>query len=279
MSNHERQGGTADARSPVVSSDSVGARWRDGVARQARAVYESAHGNPIADDARGMRWMLSPRAALTAGIVVLLCGVILLMVVRPPARTVIGPGVDVDGAAGVDGAEYESAGAEGTGPGVTPSPGASDDGSRDGWDDASDSGIVVVDVAGHVALPGLRELPAGSRVADAIDAAGGPLADAAADGPNLARVLVDGEQIYVPGVDEGATHDAGAGTAAVHGKINVNRSDAAELEALPGVGPVLAQRIEDFREEHGPFASVEDLDAVSGIGPALLARLSEEATV
>ncbi len=257
----------------------VGARWRDGVARQARAIYESAHGNPIADDARGMRWALSPRSAIIAGVVVLLCGVVLLVALKPPAGSVVGMDPDSFGAAERSGAVEDPAIGVDADASASPASGLEGAGFDSGWQGDSGAAVVVVDVAGHVAVPGLRELPAGSRVADAIAAAGGALADAAADGPNLARILVDGEQVYVPGVDDDATDVAGPGVTPAHGKINVNRSDAAGLEALPGVGPVLAQRIEEYREEHGPFASIDDLDAVSGIGPALLAQLAKEATV
>jgi len=133
-------------------------------------------------------------------------------------------------------------------------------------------GTLVVDVAGAVAAPGLQELPMGARVADAIDAAGGASADAVLDALNLARKVSDGEQILVP--HQGEEHEA-AGS----GLINLNRASAQELEQLPGVGPVLAERIVADREANGPFTSVEDLDRVPGVGAAIVGALDGIATV
>jgi len=130
---------------------------------------------------------------------------------------------------------------------------------------------LVVDVAGAVEAPGLVELGPGARVADALDAAGGASADAVLDGLNLARHVNDGEQIVVPREGE---EEADSG-----GLVNLNRADAGELEALPGVGPVLAQRIVADREVNGPFASVEDLGRVPGVGDAIVGALAGLATV
>jgi competence protein ComEA len=143
---------------------------------------------------------------------------------------------------------------------------------------ADTSSTVVVSVVGSVARPGLITLPSGSRVAAAVDAAGGlgPGVDPASI--NLAAVVTDGQQIVVgtPGVSGAA---AGSGTAAAPaGKLNLNTATAAELDVLPGVGPVLAQRIVDHREQ-GPFTSVDQLDDVPGIGPARAAELAELVTV
>jgi len=121
---------------------------------------------------------------------------------------------------------------------------------------------VVVDVAGKVQHPGLRTLPSGSRVADALGAAGGPLSDTETGGLNLARVLTDGEQIVV-----GAP--AGQPAPAVGGPrppLSLNHATVEQLDALPGVGPTLAQRIVLFRQEHGGFRSLDQLRQVSGIG-------------
>lgn len=127
------------------------------------------------------------------------------------------------------------------------------------------TGDVVVHVAGAVRAPGVFTLPAGSRVGDAIDAAGGVTKPRAADSVNLARPLVDGEQILV-GVQAGATDGAATG-------VSLNAADAAAFEALPGVGPVLAKRIVDWRTANGPFRSVDELGEVTGIGDALLGQL------
>lgn len=127
---------------------------------------------------------------------------------------------------------------------------------------------VVVHVAGRVKEPGLIRLPSGSRVADAIDAAGGAVKERDLDSVNLARVLVDGEQIQVGGAAESG--DAG---------ININSASASELEDLPGVGPVLAQRIVEWRTTNGPFTSIDDLGQVSGIGAAVLEQVRAVARV
>ncbi len=128
---------------------------------------------------------------------------------------------------------------------------------------------VVVHVMGHVRRPGLVELAPGSRVADAIAAAGGVSDPAAADTVNLARLVVDGEQIAVavPATDDGPAE----GTAGAI--VDLNAADAAALDALPGIGPVLAGRIVAWRDANGPFRSVDELAEVSGIGGAILGQL------
>ncbi len=129
---------------------------------------------------------------------------------------------------------------------------------------------VTVHVSGLVARPGLVEVPAGGRVADAVAGAGGLLPDADLALLNLAAPVRDGERIVV-----GDTAAAAAMVAHDDGKVRVNAADGAALEALPGVGPVLAQRIVDFRTEHGPFATVEDLLDVPGIGEGKLAAMRD----
>jgi competence protein ComEA len=130
------------------------------------------------------------------------------------------------------------------------------------------SGTVVVDVQGGVAEPGIRELPAGSRVADAIAAAGGYAVDAdleaAAEGINLAEPLVDGGQVRVPRIGEsvvttapGTTPAPVGGGGSGGGIVNINTATPEELEALPGIGPVTVQKIVAARQE-APFASLED---------------------
>lgn len=132
---------------------------------------------------------------------------------------------------------------------------------------------LTVHVVGAVEHPGVYELPAGSRITDAVQAAGGPTGDARAELVNLAAKLVDGQQVVLPGAQ--ATAAPGPAQPSAPGKISLNTADSETLEELPGIGPALAQRIIDFRTEHGPFASVEELDAVNGIGPALLGELAE----
>ena len=137
--------------------------------------------------------------------------------------------------------------------------------------DVPTGGDVVVDVVGDVRRPGVVRLPLGSRVIDAVDAAGG-LRPGARAIVNLARVLVDGEQIVVGGGGSGGR------AAAADGRVNVNTANASTIEQLPGVGPVLAQRIVEYRDQHGPFRQVRDLLDVPGIGDAKFAQLADAAT-
>jgi competence protein ComEA len=154
----------------------------------------------------------------------------------------------------------------------------------------SASGIVVA-VAGRVHRPGLVRLPFGARVADAIEAAGGVLPGTDLGFLNLARKLVDGELLVVgaspaPVPPGGAAPGAGApgggapGGGAVPGApVNLNTATAAELESLPGVGPVLAERIVDYRTRNGGFRSVDELRKVEGVGDARYAQLKDLVTV
>jgi competence protein ComEA len=138
---------------------------------------------------------------------------------------------------------------------------------------ASETSTVVVHVAGAVAEPGVYDVANGSRVVDAIDAADGPTADAELDSLNLAALLVDGQRIYVPVVGEvvaPVADPAIAGGESADQPIDLNTATEAELDELPGVGPATASAIVEHRDEHGPFASIEDLTDVSGIGPAKL---------
>jgi competence protein ComEA len=145
---------------------------------------------------------------------------------------------------------------------------------------AETSTTLVVSVVGLVAEPGLVTLSSGARVADAVEAAGGLLPEADPASVNLAAPVADGQQVAV-----GVPPAAGAGTLAAApapaggGPVNLNTADVGRLDALPGIGPVLAQRIVDHREQHGPFGSVEDLQDVPGIGPAILDGLGGGATV
>jgi competence protein ComEA len=130
--------------------------------------------------------------------------------------------------------------------------------------------VVLVDVAGKVRRPGVVRLPIGSRVADALKAAGGVLPGVDIGLLNLARQLADGEQVVVgrnavSGGPPAADGAAGIGSP-TGGPVDLNAATVADLDVLPGVGPVLAQRIVDWREAHGPFTSVDQLREVSGIG-------------
>src|SRR6266508_3873161 len=138
------------------------------------------------------------------------------------------------------------------------------------------STVIVVAVAGRVVRPGLVRLPAGSRVADAIEAAGGVLPGTDLSYVNLARKLTDGELIVIGGTPPPG--DAG-GAAPPGGPVNLNTSTLAQLDALPGVGPVLAARIIDYRTKHGGFRSVAELRQVPGVGDATFEQLKGLVTV
>ncbi|HVV89146.1 MAG TPA: ComEA family DNA-binding protein [Solirubrobacterales bacterium] len=140
---------------------------------------------------------------------------------------------------------------------------------------------VVVDVTGAVRRPGVYRMPAGSRVDDAVKRAGGATGRAAPESINLAARLADGQQVVVPeraatGAGGGAVASTGAATAGVEeAPISLATATVAELDTIDGIGPVTAEDIVDFREEHGGLASVDQLDQISGIGPATMESLRE----
>jgi len=135
--------------------------------------------------------------------------------------------------------------------------------------------VVVVDVVGAVRRAGLLRLPAGSRVADAIARAGGATRRADLALVNLAAPVADGQQVVVPrrGAPPVAAAGAPAGSAGSTGPVSLSTATAEQLDGLPGIGPVTAQKIVAYRQEHGPFHSVAELDAIPGIGPARLDEL------
>jgi competence protein ComEA len=132
---------------------------------------------------------------------------------------------------------------------------------------------VVVDVVGAVARPGVYHLPQGARVADAVARAGGLSRRAERTAVNLAAPIADGEQVLVAarGSPGGAAGPAGSGSASA--PVSLSSATVEQLDTLPGVGPVTAQKIVAYRQQHGPFTSVEALDAIPGIGPARIADL------
>jgi len=140
---------------------------------------------------------------------------------------------------------------------------------------------IVVHIVGAVEHPGVYDFTEGARVVDAVRAAGGFTGKADRAAVNLARALADGEQIVIPRRGQATTPASGGGPAGgdTGGKVNLNSATAADLEALPGIGPVLAQRIVDYREQHGPFRAVTDLQKVSGIGAKTYASLEPLITV
>lgn len=136
--------------------------------------------------------------------------------------------------------------------------------------------LLVVDVVGAVRRPGLYRLRDGSRIADAVRRAGGTTRKANLEAINLAAPLADGVQVVVPRVvAEAAPGSPASDPAAVGGPVHLNTATLEQLDALPGVGPVTAQKILDYRQEHGAFASVDDLDAIPGIGPARMGQLHD----
>ena len=213
----------------------------------AAAGYTAAHGDPttrVAVPRRRVRWAVSWRLAGAAGAVVLLvAGAVALRA----AAVAPGPAV------------------------VLPTPAPSSPVAP-----ASPTAVagVVVDVVGAVAAPGVVRLAQGSRVVDAIAAAGGTTADAQVSALNLARILVDGEQIAVPRPGEQPAGADAAVSTAGDDLVDLNTADATALDGLPGIGPVLADRIVAHRED-GPFTTVDELADVAGIGPTLLERLRD----
>lgn len=251
---------------------------------------ETGAGSPRAASAgrvaARLRWRLGLRAAVLLGVLSMAAGAWFWWRVATavpevmPLSAVTEAGTAEAGAtAGEDGTGTAGSGGEGGQPGS-------------GEDNAGDSvGTAVVHVAGAVKRAGVVKLPRGSRVHDAIVAAGGGTAAADLNRLNLAAVLEDGQKIHVPRQGEPVQQEA-AGSGAGMGsgdsneargasgsKVDLNTATAEELDALPRVGPVLAQRIVDWRAEHGNFKAVEELDAVDGVGPKMLEALLPLVTV
>jgi competence protein ComEA len=142
--------------------------------------------------------------------------------------------------------------------------------------EASTPAALVVHVVGAVRRPGLYRLKEGSRIADAVERAGGATRRADVSLVNLAAPLADGAQVLVPRrTPLAAGGESGAATPA--GPLHLNTATLEQLDELPGIGPSTAQKILDFRAEHGAFTSIDELDAVSGIGPARLEQLRDVA--
>jgi len=147
---------------------------------------------------------------------------------------------------------------------------------------ASTPAEIGVYVVGAVLNPGVYFLPQGSRVDDALEAAGGPTDEADLVRVNLVKRVCDEEQIYVPRLGEEnppLPPPSGSSGGQAGGKIDINTATAAELETLPGIGPVRAQRIVDYRKANGPFTAIEDIKNVRGIGDAIFADIEDLITV
>lgn len=289
------QGSPDEAR---TDADELVARLRSrrsasGVA----AAYAAAHGHPAdpRPEQGARRWALKGTTAVVALVAVLLLGV------GVAALSLRGDGVEPLTQLAADG---ELAGGQAGGPAGSSAPSGPPAPSSPlpaaptpGLAGAADGGLLV-HVVGQVAEPGLVTVPDGARVADALEAAGGTTRKADLTAVNLARTVVDGEQLYVPkpgeqvpgaaapgagGAASGAggsgTGGPGASDGSTAAAVDINTADAAALEALPGIGPSIAQAIVEWRAANGPFASVDELEDVPGIGPATLAEIRDSARV
>lgn len=239
-----------------------------------RPVSADAADPAATDGALAPRQLRGPHVAVVAVLAVLALGLTVVVLAASQPRATSVPLAATPGPSAAASPSPAPPPTSGPGPDPTPSPATE----------------LVVHVAGTVARPGVVVLPAGSRVVDAVDAAGGPLPGTSLDSVNLARLLVDGEQVRVGlAADPALSSPAGPGTAPTAGgpptspagaaPVDLNAATAADLDALPGIGPVLAQRIVDWRAQNGRFGSVEELLEVAGIGPSLLADLQGRVTV
>ncbi|CAN5403017.1 hypothetical protein BH11ACT1_BH11ACT1_23470 [soil metagenome] len=266
----------------------VAARRTSALAAASKA-YADAHGHPLThpgareEPPRGARrrWAVPVRLALTAALALGLVGGAVALRSASVASAALAPielpPVGGSASSPEDGSDDADGAAPTDGPATV---GATVDG--EGTASSASGSTVVVHVVGQVASPGIVQLPAGSRVDDAIRAAGGATARADLAALNLARVVIDGEQVVVPapgdeasgqgGTRPGGRTAAGA-TGSASGTVDLNDADAAALDALPGIGPVLAGRIVDWRTANGRLTSVDQLGEVDGIGPTLLAKL------
>ena len=250
----------------------------------AMTAYAAAHGHPIehasSDGSRAERRWATPTRVATAAVLVLalLCGAVVLHAVSRTPDAVADlaspmPVAQDDGATIAAGTR----GADGADDGATSPRGDGSEG-RPAQTVQGPSAEVVVHVVGQVLAPGVVTLPGGSRVADAVEAAGGSTPEADLAALNLARVLQDGEQVAVPRPGEqpptgAAVAAAGTSGTAPAGVVDLNQADVSALDGLPGIGPVLAQRIVEWRVRNGGFTTVEELREVTGIGSTVLESL------
>ncbi|MEW2181122.1 ComEA family DNA-binding protein [Streptomyces sp. NPDC005406] len=282
------------APAPVPASAS-GAAWVPPAPRAADAQDPSVEPGPgpVSAGRRGravpalrerlpvwlqVRCGLEPRTLAALGVVLVAAAVLAAMhfwsarpgSVRAPERAgeaVHAPVAETDASRGTGANTGVVAGTPEPSPGAPPSAGA--------------GGHVVVDVSGKVRRPGIHRLPSGARVADALAAAGGARPGVGLDSLNRARVLIDGEQIIV-GAPPGPAAAGGAGATAgptaatgpaTAGPVSLNTATVEQLDTLPGVGPVLAQHIIDYRTQHAGFRSIDELREVNGIGDRRFADL------
>jgi competence protein ComEA len=237
------------------------------------AARRSRRGASLVPETLRGRFALNPATlALVAVLAAVGLAVTCWVVVRSDARPLAAPALSSSGLAGGGLATPAEPVAEGST--VEPGPGASS---------ASATGEVTVDVAGRVRRPGIVVLPAGSRVVDALEEAGGAAPRVDLSSLNLARVLTDGEQIVVGAVALAGPAVPAAGSTAAPpagaALVNLNTADEPQLETLPEVGPVTAGAIVAWRTENGGFTAVEELLEVDGIGDATLAQIAPFVTV
>ena len=170
-------------------------------------------------------------------------------------------------------------GAHGSSESITPPPASATNGATGGARSSSGGATIYIHILGAVARPGLYLLADGERALDAVGAAGGFTATADQSGVNLARLLVDGEQILVPEIGEAPAAGVAPGTQTPGGKVNINTADETVLETLPRVGPAMAKRIVDWRTKNGRFTAVEDLMSVTGVGEKTFDQLKDLVTL
>ncbi len=138
---------------------------------------------------------------------------------------------------------------------------------------------LTIHVSGSVVHPGLYQVPPGSRVAEAINLAGGLTPDAASDRINLAARVQDGQKIIVPSVNDPLVHNQSGDPTPLEGLVDINTADADELTQLPGIGPTRAADILRYRQNNGPFDTIEDIQKVPGIGPVMFENIKDWITV
>lgn len=238
----------------------------------------------MAVDFSTRRAVVTPRVAMAACIVIVVLALgAIAAVVWPSSPQVEMPAV-------------QDAAAVGTTPETTETSAETPGGPGKETNAQAQAGPLIVSVVGLVVNPGVVEVPAGARVVEAIERAGGLLPEANPASVNLAAPLVDGQQIVVGtealpageiaggsgGADGSGADSADSGAAGASepsGQININTATATQLEELPGIGPATATKIIDFREKNGPFASIDALEEVPGIGPAKVEALRDVATI